>query len=402
MTPQALLAESIHPAAAKALEALGVTPVERLKVALPEDELIEKLKGVKLLGIRSRTKVTKATIEGAPGLYAIGSFGIGTNQIDLDAASAKGIPVFNAPFANSRSVAELTISAAVSLLRRMPEKNVEMRAGGWGKSAAGAYEARAKKLGIVGYGNIGSQVSVLASAMGMHVYYYDIEPKLAHGNARAVASLDELLELSDIVTLHTPSTPATRGMIDAGALAKMKKGANIINYARGDLIDIDALSEALGSGQVGGAAIDVFPVEPASKDEAFDSPLLAHKNVLFSPHIGGSTQEAQEAIGAEVADKLARFLTEGATAHSVNFPQILPSSRKPGVTRILHAHQNVTGVLRGINDAVSDAGLNTAAQSLATRDGIGYVIADVEGAATDSLRADLEKVDGTIWTRIIE
>jgi len=402
MTAKALLVESIHSAASDMLASLGVEPVERVEAALPEEDLVRRLQGVKLLGVRSRTKVTAAVIRGAKELEAVGSFGIGVNQIDLEAASERALPVFNAPFANSRSVAELTISAIVSLMRRMPEKLVEMREGGWGKSARGAFEARKKKLGIVGYGNIGSQVSVLASALGMHVYYYDIEPKLAHGNARAVNSLDELLGLADVITLHTPSTPRTRGMIDAAALGKMKPGAILINYARGDLVDIDALSEALGAGRVSGAAVDVFPVEPKDASERFESPLLAHKNVLLSPHIGGSTQEAQEAIGAEVAEKLARFHLEGATAHSVNFPQVAPPPRREGAFRILHAHKNVPGVLRAINDSVSDAGLNIVSQSLATMDELGYVVADIEGAPTDSLVADLRDAPGTIWARLLD
>ncbi len=402
MTYRALFTEAVHPVAADTIKSLGVEDVERLETALSEEELQERLAGVNLLGIRSRTKVSADTIAKADSLRAIGSFGIGTNQIDLEAASERAIPVFNAPFANSRSVAELTISAVVALFRGLPQKNLEMREGGWPKTAKNSHEVRAKKLGIVGYGNIGSQVSVLASGLGLHVYYYDIEPKLAHGNARAVGSLDELLALSDVVTLHTPSTPKTKDMIDKLAIERMKPGAHIINYARGDLIDIDALAEALESGRIGGAAIDVFPVEPSGGGDRFESPLLKHANVLLSPHIGGSTQEAQEAIGAEVAAKLARFAVEGATAHSVNFPQVMPAPRKPGAHRILHAHENIPGVLRGINDAVSDAGMNIAAQSLATLNGLGYVVADVEGELPDTLRPMLEAVSGTIWLRILD
>jgi len=398
---RALLTEAIHPAALEAMKRLGVDEVDHAETALDGEELARGLEGVSLLGIRSRTKLTAEIIAGSS-LQAVGSFGIGTNQIDLEAASARGVPVFNAPFANSRSVAELTIASVVALYRRLPEKLIEMREGGWGKSAAGAHEARKKKLGIVGYGNIGSQVSVLASALGMHVYYFDIEPKLAHGNARPVDSLDELLALADVVTLHTPSTERTRGMIDAAALAKMKPGGLLINQARGDLVDIDALSEALGSGHIAGAAIDVFPSEPTGEGEPFQSPLLQHKNVLLSPHIGGSTQEAQEAIGGEVAEKLARFALEGVTAHAVNFPHVAPPPRPPGSIRILHAHENVPGVLRAINDAVSDAGLNIAAQSLATRDGLGYVISDVEGAPSGDLRGALNAAPGTLWSRVID
>lgn len=399
MSVRALLVENIHTDAVAVLKQAGVTDVDRRDGAVDGDALKAAIKGVELLGIRSRTQVRKDLIAAADALMAIGCFCIGTNQVDLDAAAAKGAPVFNAPFANARSVAELTLAAAIFLMRRIPEKSFAIRRGEWLKAAKGAYEVRAKKLGIVGYGNIGSQLSVLASALGMHVYYYDVEARLAHGNARVVSSLDELLETADVVTLHVPSTTTTRGMIDAAALAKMKKGAVLINYARGDLVDIDALAAALTSGHIAGAAVDVFPKEPGGPSETFQSPLAAFDNVILTPHIGGSTQEAQMAIGREVAEKLARYVNEGATGGAVNFPEVTLPPRAPGRLRVAHAHENVPGVLSALNDEFSDAGLNIAAQGLATQGALGYVVTDLEGAAPQALLAKLEAIKGTIRVR---
>ena len=401
MTYRALLTENIHEDAAQTLRGGGISEVERLTKALDEADLIEAVRGLNVLGIRSRTKLTKAAVQAGADLLAVGCFSIGTNQVDLDAARAAALPVFNSPFANSRSVAELTIAAAIFLMRRMPEHMAACQAGGWTKTAANSFEVRAKKLGIVGYGNIGSQLSVLASGLGMHVYYYDLEAKLRHGNSRNVSSLDELLEVSDIVTLHVPSTATTRGMINAASLAKMKKGAVLINYARGDLIDIDALAAALESGHLGGAAVDVFPVEPSGGGDEFRSPLRGLKNVILSPHIGGSTQEAQRAIGLEVADKLVRYVCEGATKGAVNFPEVAMPAIAPGVTRIAHIHENVPGVLSALNDVVSSGALNIVGQSLATSGELGYVVADVEGDAPADLAARAQAIPGSRRVRVL-
>jgi len=398
---KALLLENVH---ADADEVLGQIPgveIERIGHALDPDELISALKGVALLGIRSRTRITKEILDAAPDLLAIGCFCIGTNQVDLEAAATRGIAVFNAPFANTRSVAELTLASTVMLMRGIPQKLAAIRRGEWQKSAAGAHEVRSKKLGIIGYGNIGSQLSVLASGHGMHVHFYDNEPKLAHGNARPVASLDELLSISDVVTLHVPSTPQTRMMMDAAALSKMKKGAFLINHARGDLVDIDALASALKSGYLAGAAIDVFPIEPASKDEAFESPLRDCETALLTPHIGGSTEEAQAAIGMDAGMKLVRYAIQGGSAKSVNFPELEAGDLATGRTRILALHGNAPGYLSALTREISEAGLNIAAQYLNTVGGLGYVSTDVEGDVAPDLLEHLRRADGTIRIRSI-
>ncbi|MCW5725532.1 MAG: phosphoglycerate dehydrogenase [Maricaulaceae bacterium] len=398
---RALLAENIHPDAEAALTRFGPVMIERLDGAPDAAALTARLDGVQLLGIRSRTRLPKDVFANAPDLLAVGCFCIGVNQVDLAAAQAAGVPVFNAPFANTRSVAELTLAAAVMLMRGIPRKLAAIRRGEWLKSAAGSHEVRGKKLGIVGYGNIGSQLSVLASGHGMHVYYYDIETKLAHGNARAMASLDELLALADILTLHVPSTPQTRNMIRAAQLARMKPGAFLINHARGDLVDIPALTAALESGHIGGAAIDVFPTEPASKDERFESPLLAFDNVLLTPHIGGSTEEAQAAIGEDAAVKLARYVFEGSTGKAVNFPQLEPGPLAPGRARLLSIHVNAPGYLSHLNEAISGAGLNVAAQHLQTQGQTGYAAADLEGGLPDGFLARVQAVPGTLRARLL-
>lgn len=397
---KALLAENIHASADGRLARIDGLVIERRTGAIGAD-VVEAVADAGLVGIRSRTRLTGEAIDGARNLLAIGCFCIGTNQVDLSAAAARGVPVFNAPFANTRSVAELTLASAVMLLRRIPEKSAGLRRGAWMKTVDGAREARGKKLGIIGYGNIGSQLSVIASGLGMHVYYYDIESRLAHGNARSVASLNQILELSDVVTLHVPSTEYTRGMIDAGAIARMKPGAFLINHARGDLIDIDALCAALQSGHIAGAAIDVYPEEPASKTDPFRSQLLEFDNVILTPHIGGSTVEAQETIGDDVAAKLARYISEGATKGAVNTPELDPGPLRPGRARILSMHRNAPGFLSRLNDLISGLNLNIAAQHLDTRRDLGYAATDVDGDLPGDAEARFAALEGEIRTRIV-
>ncbi|MBI1235168.1 MAG: phosphoglycerate dehydrogenase [Alphaproteobacteria bacterium] len=396
-----LLLENVHPDADEVLRRIPGVEIERAGHAPDADELKARLSGVQLLGIRSRTKITDDILAAAPDLLAIGCFCIGTNQVDLEAAARRGVAVFNAPFANTRSVAELTLASTVMLMRGIPQKLAAIRRGEWQKTATGAHEVRAKKLGIIGYGNIGSQLSVLASGHGMHVYFYDTEPKLAHGNARPVASLDELLAISDVVTLHVPSTAQTRMMMDAAAIAKMKPGSFLINHARGDLVDVDALAEALHSGHLAGAAVDVFPVEPASKEEEFVSPLRACDTALLTPHIGGSTEEAQAAIGMDAGMKLARYAVSGGSAKSVNFPELEAGDLATGRSRILALHGNAPGYLSALTRIVSEAGLNIAAQYLNTAGGLGYVSTDVEGAVPDGVIDQLRRAPGTVRIRTI-
>jgi D-3-phosphoglycerate dehydrogenase len=337
----------------------------------------------------------------AKGLEAVGCFCIGTNQVDLDAAAARGIPVFNAPFANTRSVAELTMASIVMLMRRIPEKMFSIAEGGWLKTAEGSNEVRKKKLGIVGYGNIGAQLSVLASAFGMHVYYYDIEPKLAHGNARKMDSLDQLIADCDVVTLHVPATARTANLMTRARIQAMKPGSYLINQARGNLVDVNALADALKSGHLAGAAIDVFPVEPKSKDEKFESPLQDCPNVILTPHIGGSTAEAQQAIGLDAATKLAKFHHEGATNFAVNFPHVEPGPLEPGRTRLIVPHANRPGFLRRLNDLAERAGANVTAQMLRTDGDLGYAVTDLEGELAEGFLDAVEALDGTIRARLI-
>lgn len=398
---KALLVENVHEDADGALQAHGPVDIVRRSGSPDSKALREEVTGYDVLGIRSRTQLDAAFFEAADRLKAVGCFCIGTNQVDLEAASRRAIPVFNAPFANTRSVAELTMASIVMLMRRIPEKMFAIREGEWLKTANGAHEVRKKKLGIVGYGNIGAQLSVIASALGMHVYYYDIEPKLAHGNARPVDSLETLLQTCDVVTLHVPSTPRTKGMMTKERIRAMAPGSFLINQARGDLVDIDALAEALRDGHIAGAAVDVFPVEPKSKEERFKSPLQAFDNVILTPHIGGSTLEAQAAIGADTGSKLGKFLFEGATLHAVNFPQVEPGPVREGRTRLLVPHLNQPGFLRRLNDAAERAGANVAAQYLQTEGELGYAIADLEGDLPDDFQQRIETLDGTIWARLI-
>lgn len=395
-----LMLEGLHDNAFKVLSEAGYTNAENIKTALDPDELAEKIKDAHFIGIRSRTNLTRDILEKAEKLIAIGCFCIGTNQVDLDAARELGIPVFNAPYSNTRSVAELVLAEIIMLMRGIPEKNAVVHRGGWNKSAKDSYEVRGKTLGIVGYGSIGTQLSVLAESLGMKVIYHDVVTKLPLGNARQVANLDELLQNADIVTLHVPDLPSTRNMITATELAKMKPKSHLINAARGKCVDIDALAEALNSGHLIGAAIDVFPKEPKSADEEFESPLRAFDNVILTPHIGGSTQEAQANIGLEVAEKFVRYSDMGDTATSVNFPNVsLP--QKDGTHRLLHIHKNVPGVLSQVNKSFADAGINIFAQSLMTEEDVGYLVMDVgDGDSQKALEA-LQQMPETIRVRVL-
>ncbi len=398
---KALLVENVHPDADQTLQGSGLVEIERRPGSPDRADLLKRIPDAHVLGIRSRTQADAELIAAAENLLAIGCFCIGTNQVDLEAAARRGVPVFNAPFGNTRSVAELTIASVIMLMRRIPEKMFAIDRGDWLKTAEGAYEVRKKKLGIVGYGNIGAQLSVIASALGMHVYYFDVEMKLAHGNARECDSLEMLLRECDAVTLHVPSTERTRGMIGRKEIALMKKGAVLINQARGDLVDVDALADALQSGHLAGAAVDVFPKEPKSKDERFESPLMGCPNVLLTPHIGGSTAEAQAAIGQDAAVKIARYLFEGGTMHAVNFPQVEPGPIRPGRTRLAAPHRNQPGYLRRLNDAAERAGANVASQYLQTEGEFGYAIADLEGSIPADFLDTVLALDGTIRARLI-
>lgn len=397
-----LLLEGVSRTAVETFEAAGYTQIEYHAKALPEDELKARIAEAHIVGLRSRTQLTADVLAHARRLIAAGCFCIGTNQVDLEAAELAGIPVFNAPYSNTRSVAELVIAQTVMLLRGVPQKNAECHRGGWSKSAAGSHEARGKTLGIVGYGHIGTQVGVMAEAIGMNVIFHDIETKLSLGNARAAAGLQDLLERSDVVTLHVPETPATKDMFGAAQLAAMKRGAHLINASRGTVVDIGALAAALDAGQVGGAAVDVFPEEPKGNGDEFQSPLRGRDNVILTPHVGGSTLEAQDNIGVEVAAKLVRYSDNGSTLSAVNFPEVtLPGHE--GSRRILHIHRNVPGVLSQVNDIFRDRGVNIDGQFLRTDPKVGYVVIDV--TATEQLTADLRDalaaIPGTLRTRVL-
>ena len=385
-----LLLESIHPVAKAQLEAEGFK-VELLKGAFKEDELKKKLAGIHVLGIRSKTQVTASVLASAKDLFAIGAFCIGTNQIELDSAVRHGVCVFNAPFSNTRSVAELVMAEVVMLSRQLGDRVREMHAGKWRKLASGSREVRGKTLGVVGYGHIGTQVGILAEFFGMRVIFYDVAQKLPLGNCRPMDSLDALLAESDFVTLHVPETPQTRDMIGAAQLARMKPGACLLNDARGSVVDVPALVAAIKSGHIGGAALDVFPDEPeANEFEGFESELRGLPNVILTPHIGGSTVEAQEAIGREVASSLTRFVKTGATTGSVNFPPVELAQIK-GTHRVINVHQNVPGVMRDVNKIVGDQGANIHAQVLSTAGDIGYLVMDLDnpvaGAVAEAMRA---------------
>ena len=398
-----VLLENVHRSAVEALQADGYTNIQQHARALDGQALKDAIADAHVLGIRSRTQLTAEVLAAAPRLIAIGAFCIGTNQIDLRAAETLGLPVFNAPFSNTRSVAELVIAETVMLLRGVPRRNARAHRGEWDKSPAGSFEVRGKTLGIVGYGHIGTQVGVLAEALGMRVVYYDIVTKLALGNAQPVRSLDALLGAADVVTLHVPETPQTQGLIGADQLRLMKPGAHLINASRGTVVDIEALAQSLREGHTGGAALDVFPQEPESNTEEFVSPLRGLDNVLLTPHIGGSTAEAQEAIGLEVAEKLLTYSNNGSTLSAVNFPEVaLPGH--PGKHRLLHIHHNRPGMLSRVNDVFSDARVNVAAQYLQTSPQIGYVVIDVDAdpdTDTPALRRELAALDGTIRARLL-
>lgn len=395
-----LLLEGVHQSALETLKKSGYSNIEYLKTSLPEDELIAKVQDVHFIGIRSRTQLNDKVVEAANKLVAIGCFCIGTNQVDLVTTQAKGIPVFNAPFSNTRSVAELVLGEIILLLRGIPEKNALAHEGGWLKSAVGSFEARGKTLGIIGYGHIGTQLSILAEHLGMRVQFFDIEDKLVLGNATQVSTLTELLKTSDVISLHVPETPQTQDMIGAAELDVMKKGAILINASRGTVVDIDALAAALREKKIGGAAIDVFPVEPKSNTEEFESPLREFHNVILTPHVGGSTQEAQENIGKEVAGKIAKYSDNGSTLSAVNFPEVaLPEHI--GCSRLLHIHRNEPGVLNKINSAFAENNVNIAAQYLQTNENIGYVVIDVETDHAETALQELRAIPGTIKTRIL-
>ena len=394
-----LLLESIHAAALSRLESEGYQ-VESLRNALDEAELIERLDGVHVLGIRSKTQVTEKVIEAATSLVAIGAFCIGTDQIDLAAASRAGVAVFNAPFSNTRSVVELALAEIIALTRRLTEKNAAMHAGIWDKAADGSHEVRGRRLGIVGYGNIGTQLSVLAENLGMHVYFYDTADKLALGNARRCASLDELLDHADVVTLHVDGRPGNAGFFGAEQFAKMRPGAIFLNLSRGIVVDHLALRQALTSGHLAGAAVDVFPKEPKGRGDEFVSELRGLPNVILTPHIGGSTEEAQADIGDFVATKLANFVREGNTTLSVNLPAIaLPE--QPGMSRIVHVHVNMPGVLAQVNSILADHQVNVEGQLLSTRGEYGYLITDISGDYSEEVLDQLRAMEQTLRLRVV-
>ena len=395
-----LLLEGIHPSAVDLLSASGYTQIESVSGALSDDELKRKIVDVHFIGIRSRTQLTADVFAQASKLSAVGCFCIGTNQVDLNAARERGIAVFNAPFSNTRSVAELVLAEAILLLRGVPEKSAVAHRGGWLKSAENAYEIRGKTLGIVGYGSIGTQLSVLAEGLGMRVKFFDVVTKLPLGNAQQVTRLNDLLAESDVVTLHVPETQATQWMIGSAAIAAMKPGAVLINASRGTVVVIEALADALRQKKLLGAAIDVFPVEPRTNKDVFESPLRGLDNVILTPHVGGSTMEAQFNIGVEVAEKLVKYSDNGTSTSSVNFPEVaLPSH--PGKHRLLHIHRNVPGVLSSINRVFSDNGINIASQYLQTNEAIGYVVIDIDAAHSDIALAKLAEVQGTIRSRVL-
>lgn len=395
-----LLLEGVHESAVETLNTAGYTNIEYVKTALSGDELIEKIKDAHFVGLRSRTQLTREVIEQAPKLIAAGCFCIGTNQVDLQAAQEHGIVVFNAPFSNTRSVAELVIAEAILLLRDIPAKNAGCHRGDWLKSAAGSFEIRGKTIGIIGYGSIGAQVSVLAESLGMQVLFYDAITKLPLGNAGQCKSLNALLAKSDIVSLHVPELPSTKNMIGELELKAMKEGAILINASRGTVVDIEALAASLKSGHLRGTAIDVFPVEPKANGEEFISPLREFDNAILTPHIGGSTMEAQENIGYEVAEKLIRYSDNGTTISSVNFPEVtLPAHRD--VHRLLHVHKNVPGVLMAINQVFSDNKINISGQYLQTNDTVGYVVIDVDAEYSEIAQKQLREIEGTIRCRVL-
>jgi D-3-phosphoglycerate dehydrogenase / 2-oxoglutarate reductase len=397
-----LLLEGISETATNQLTAAGYANITHLPKALDSAQLTAALQGVHILGIRSRTRLTAEVIAQANRLMAVGCFSVGTNQVDLAAARTAGIPVFNAPFSNTRSVAELTIAEIVMLFRRILPRSNAAHTGQWDKSAAGSHEIRGKTLGIVGYGNIGTQLAVIAEALGMRVLYYDHTDKLRHGNAEPASDLEDLLARADVVTLHVPETPRTRAMMGPRQIRMMKKGSFLINNARGHIIDLDALAAALKDGHIAGAAVDVFPIEPSSNTEPFTSPLQGLENVILTPHIGGSTEEAQERIGAEVASKFIEYSDVGSTTGAVNFPQVL-LPMTPTVTRFIRVQKNTPGEIQRLNEVFSARDLSIAAQHFQTDGEIGYVVLDAEGSVTaaEDVLKKIRSLDGTIRARLL-
>ncbi len=399
-----LLLEDLHDSAVEEFQRNGYSQIEQMKTALDEDALIERIQGVHLLGIRSRTRITHKVLAAANRLVGIGCFCIGTNQVALDTARTLGIPVFNAPYSNTRSVAELVIGEIIMLLRRIPDKTRECHAGLWDKTAKNSFELRGKTLGLVGYGHIGSQLSVLAEAIGMRVRFFDVEKKLALGNASPCNSLEELVGASDVISLHVPSTPQTMNMFGAAQVRAMKPGSYLINASRGSVVDIEALAEGLKSGHLLGAAIDVFPKEPAGNhnDEEFLSPLRGLENVILTPHIGGSTMEAQANIGVEVAEKLIKYSDNGSTVGAVNFVEVSLPVKAGGNRRFLHIHANVPGVMRRVNEIFSQSHLNITAQYLQTDPDVGFVVVDVDGNVDETaVLNELQAIEGTIRARLL-
>ena len=395
-----LLLEGLHQSALNEFNKKGYTTIDSYKEAMTEQELLDCIENYHIIGIRSKTNLTAQVLEKAKKLMTIGCFCIGTNQVDLGKATELGIPVFNSPYSNTRSVAELIIGNSIMLLRGIPEKSKYMHEGNWQKTAKNSYELRGKTIGIIGYGHIGTQVSVLAESMGLKVIYFDIEPKLPLGNAVVVDTMEELFQKADIVTLHVPATPQTRNMIGEKEFALMKKGVIFQNLSRGNVVEVEALTAAIKSGKVVGAAVDVFLVEPKQNGPGFSSCLIGLDNVILTPHIGGSTQEAQENIGTEVAVKLTGYLDNGSTLGSKTVPEISLSVQQ-NTRRVLHIHQNVPGVLSEINSALSKHQVNILGQYLKTNESIGYVVLDVDANADLELIEDLKKVKNTIKTRIL-
>ncbi|MEY2167906.1 MULTISPECIES: phosphoglycerate dehydrogenase [unclassified Rhodanobacter] len=397
-----LLLEGVSRTAVEVFERAGYTNIEYHQKSLPEATLLERVADAHIVGLRSRTQLTGEVLRHARKLIAAGCFCIGTNQVDLPEAERLGIPVFNAPYSNTRSVAELVIAEAIMLLRGIPQRNAQCHRGGWSKSATGSFEARGKVLGVIGYGHIGTQVGVLAEGLGMQVIFHDVETKLSLGNAHAAASLHDLLQRADVVTLHVPETPATKLMFGAKEIAAMRQGAVLINASRGSVVDIEALAAALREGHLAGAAVDVFPVEPKGNDDPFVSPLVGLDSVILTPHIGGSTLEAQDNIGIEVASKLVRYSDNGSTLSAVNFPEVsLPGH--PKSRRLLHIHKNVPGVLSRINELFSAGNINIDAQFLQTDAELGYVVIDVaaDEAQSNELRDKLAAIPGTLRSRVL-
>ncbi|MBO9482226.1 MULTISPECIES: phosphoglycerate dehydrogenase [Gammaproteobacteria] len=395
-----LLLEGVHPSAVEILKASGYTNIDYVTTSLPPEELKERIADARFVGIRSRTQLTDEIFAAAKKLCAVGCFCIGTNQVELPAATRRGIPVFNAPYSNTRSVAELVLAEAILLLRGIPEKNAMAHQGGWQKTAANSHEIRGKKLGIIGYGNIGSQLSIMAESLGMEVYFYDVVTRLSMGNATQISDLNTLLGMCDIVSLHVPETRDTQWMFGEAQFAAMKDNSILINASRGSVVVIEALAEYLKNGKLLGAAIDVFPEEPRGNDDEFISPLRGMKNVILTPHIGGSTQEAQENIGREVAEKFVMYSDIGTTLSSVNFPEVaLPAH--PGKHRLLHIHQNIPGILGQINQILSENRINISGQYLQTNESVGYVVIDVDAEHSDMAMQKIKKIEGTIRCRVL-